>query len=339
MNFDLILPKKIIFGYNSINQLCVEINKLDRRSILIITSSGMVRRASFLSLVNILKNECLVFEVFNKIKPEPTIDEYISCFEFANMSKFDIIIGFGGGSVMDVSKKLAMSLNIPKIMIPTTIGTGSEVTHESVLIVNGKKKAFVDEKLVADIAIIDPNIMKTMHPKFVAISGMDALAHAIECYNSKRSNFLTNTLSLRAYSLIKDNILNAVEGNRHAIEQVSLGSLMAGIAFGNSGTTLAHGLSYPLSNKGLSHGEAVAIVLPYALEFNNFDAEVIKEIKKLIKVLKLGIEHSELRRELRSNIKEMAITVMEDEKHLSNNPRNVSYDDVVCIYERMLNVK
>lgn len=336
MNLNLILPRKIIFGCNSINQLCGEVNKLGGGSVLVITSNGMTKRASFLKLTNILENECLHFGVFSDIKPEPTIDEYISCLEFAKTNKFDIIVGFGGGSVMDVSKKVAMSLSYPKIMIPTTIGTGSEMTHESVLKIDGKKRAFVDEKLVADVAIVDPDFMKTMSSRFIAISGMDALAHAIECYDSKRSNFLIETLSLKAYGLIKDNIFDAVEGDEDAIENMSLASLMAGIAFGNSGTTLAHGLSYPLSNKGIPHGEAVAIVLPYALEFNGFDVNVVKEIKELVKILKLGIKHSMFRTELENNIGEMARIVMEDEKHLSNNPREVSYEDVVGIYEKIL---
>lgn len=336
MNLNLILPRKIVFGCNSINQLCEEVKKLGGESILVITSNGMTKRAGFLKLTNILENECLSFGVFSNIRPEPTIDEYTSCFEFAKLNKFDIIVGFGGGSVMDVSKKVAMSLGCPKIMIPTTIGTGSEVTHESVLKVDGKKRAFVDEKLVADVAIVDPDVMKTMPSRFVAISGMDALAHAIECYDSKRSNILIETLSLKAYGLIKDNILDAVEGDEEAIENMSLASLIAGIAFGNSGTTLAHGLSYPLSNIGIPHGEAVAIVLPYALEFNGFDDNVVKEIKELVKTLKLEMKHSKFRTELENNIGEMARIVMEDEKHLSNNPREVSYEDIVGIYEKIL---
>ena len=91
---------------------------------------------------------------------------------------------------------------------------------------------------------------------------------------------------------------------------------------------MAHALSYPLSNEGIPHGEAVAMVLPYALEFNGFDAGVIKEVKKIIRDLKLG-------REVKGDIEEMARIVMEDKKHLSNNPREVTYKDVVNIYEKV----
>ena len=184
------------------------------------------------------------------------------------------------------------------------------------------------KSLKYDVAIVDAELMKTMPPRLVASSGIDALAHAIECYDSKRSNLLVKTLAFEAYGIIKDNLRGAVEGNEKAIENMALGSLIAGMAFGNSGTALAHGLSYPLSNEGIPHGEAVAMVLPYALEFNDFDAGVIKEIKGILRDLKLG-------REVKGNIEEMARIVMEDKKHLSNNPREVTYEDVVNIYEKI----
>ena len=91
--------------------------------------------------------------------------------------------------MIDVAKKVAADLGLRKIIIPTIAGTGSEVTHESVLKVEGKKKAFVDEKLTPDIAIVDPNLIKTMPPRLVASSGIDALAHAIECYDSKKKQY------------------------------------------------------------------------------------------------------------------------------------------------------
>jgi alcohol dehydrogenase class IV len=213
-------------------------------------------------------------------------------------------------------------------MIPTTAGTGSEVTHESVLKVEGKKRAFVDENLIPDVAIVDPNLMKTMPPRLVASSGIDALAHAIECYDSRRSNFLVKNLAFKAYEIIKNNMRNAVAGDEKAIENLALGSLMAGMAFGNSGTALAHALSYPLSNEGIPHGEAVAMVLPYALEFNDFDTGVIKEVKAILRDLELG-------RAIKGDIEEMARVVMEDKKHLSNNPREVGYEDIVEIYEKI----
>ena len=323
--FELILPKKIIFGVGGVERVGSEAKKFGIESALIVTSRGMRKRNALKHVIESLNSQKIESKVFYEVDPEPPIESVHKCIEFAESC--DLIIGLGGGSVIDVAKKSAADSELQKIMIPTTAGTGSEVTHEAVLKVEGKKKAFVDEKLTPDIAIVDPEFMKTMPPRLGASSGIDALAHAVECYDSKKSNTLVKTLAFEAYDIIKDNLRKAVGGDEKAIEKMALGSLMAGMAFGNSGTALAHALSYPLSNEGIPHGEAVAMVLPYALEFNHFDAKIIKEIKEIIKDLKLG-------REVKGDIEEMARIVMEDEKHLSNNPRKVTYEDVVNMYRQ-----
>ena len=324
--FELILPKKIIFGAGSVESVGSEAKNLGCKNALIVTSRGMIKRDALRKMIDSLNNQGINSKAFYEVDPEPPMENVHECIKSADCC--DLIIGVGGGSVIDVAKKSAADLGLQKIMIPTTAGTGSEVTHEAVLKVEGKKRAFVDEKLTPDVAIIDPDIMKTMPKRLVASSGIDALAHAIECYDSKRSNLLVKTLAFEAYEIIKDNLREAVEGNENAIEGMALGSLIAGMAFGNSGTALAHALSYPLSNEGIPHGEAVAMVLPYALEFNGFDAGVIKEVKGIIRDLKLG-------REIEGDIEEMVKVVMADKKHLSNNPREVTYEDVVNIYEKV----
>jgi len=327
MQFELILPKKIIFGAASVERIGDEAKKLGDGSTLIVTSRGMIKRDALRKMIDSLNNQGINSKVFYEVDPEPPIENVYKCMGFAEGA--DVIIGIGGGSVIDVAKKAAADLDTKKIMIPTTAGTGSEVTHEAVLKVEGKKRAFVDENLTPNVAIVDPDIMKTMPKRLVASSGIDALAHAIECYDSKRSNLLVKTLAFEAYMIIKDNLRKAVEGDEKAIGNMALGSLMAGLAFGNSGTALAHALSYPLSNEGIPHGEAVAMVLPYALEFNGFDAGVIEEVKGIIRDLKLG-------RKIKGGIEEMAKVVMDDKKHLSNNPREVTYDDIVNIYRQVV---
>jgi alcohol dehydrogenase class IV len=263
------------------------------------------------------------------VEPEPSIETAEKCFEMAKENNCYLIIGFGGGSAMDVAKKVAMNLGVPKIMIPTTAGTGSEVTHESVLKVEGEKRAFIDEKLTADVAIVDPSVMMKMPQKLIASSGIDALAHAIESYQCKRSNELTRSLAYKAYLLIKDNIKKAVSRDKDAISNMALASLMVGMAFGNSGNTLCHALTYPLSNKGIPHGEAVAIMLPPALEYNDFDKDVVLEIRKIIQDVGLPTK-------FRGDIYGMSTIVMKDERHLSNNPKRVTFGDVVAIYRRVV---
>lgn len=328
MSFTFVVPKTIIFGWDSINGIVQEMRKLDSIIPLIVTSKGMVRREGFLKLTNLIKKEKSPIAVFNEVEPEPAVETAERCLKVVKESNRDSVIGLGGGSVMDVAKKVAMDSDLPKIMIPTTAGTGSEVTHESVLKVKGKKKAFVDEKLTADVAIVDPSLMTTMSQRRIASSGIDALAHAVEAYQCKRGNELTKTLAHKAYSLIKDNIRKAISHDADVITNMALASLMAGIAFGNSGTALGHALAYPLSNQGVPHGEAVAIMLPPALEFNGFEKEIISEIREIIR--DVGLPSS-----FKGNAREMAAVVMEDERHLSNNPREVTFDDVVRIYEEV----
>jgi len=328
--FKIILPSKIIFGTGSVGQIGIEAEKLGSKGALIATSRGMRKRDALKLVIDSLNDHGISSEVFDEVDPEPPIESVYQC--MASAKGCDLLIGLGGGSVIDVAKKAAADLDIWKIMMPTTAGTGSEVTHESVFKVTGKKRAFVDEQLTPDVAIVDPDLMKTMTPKLTASTGMDALAHAVECYQSKKSNFLVKTLAFTAYGVIKDSLRKAVAGDEPAVADMAWGSLVAGMAFGNSGTALAHALSYPFSNAGIPHGEAVAAVLPYALEFNGFDTGMVTEIKKIIGDLKIGSE-------AKGNIAEMARTVMEDEKHLSNNPRPVTYEDVVSIYEKIRDEK
>ena len=325
MSFTFIVPKTIIFGWGSLDGIVQELRKLDSASPLIVTSEGMVKREGFLKLADLIKKGKSPIAVFNEVEPEPSIETAERCLNVVKESNCDSVIGLGGGSVMDVAKKAVMDSNLPKIMIPTTAGTGSEVTHESVLKVKGKKKAFVDEKLTADVAIVDPNLMMTMPRRLMASSGIDALAHAVESYQCKRGNELTRALAHKAYSLIKDNIRKAISNDANAISNMALASLTAGMAFGNSGTALGHALAYPLSNQGVPHGEAVAIMLPPALEFNGFEKEIISEIRETIR--DVGLPTC-----FKGNAHEMATIVMQDERHLSNNPREVTFEDVVRIY-------
>jgi alcohol dehydrogenase class IV len=330
MSFSFILPQKVIFGSGSIELTGEEAKRLGGRTVLIVTSPGMVHRPHLKQTADSLKKHKLRYDVFSEVTPEPPIEDAYRCVAVAREKGLDLLVGLGGGSVMDVAKKAAADLSLPKIMVPTTAGTGSEVTHESVLKVDGKKRAFVEAGLTADVAIVDPDLCQTMSKRLTASSGMDALAHAVECSESKKSNPIAKTLALEAYNLIKDNLMQAVKGDTQAMVNLSLGSLMAGMAFGNSGTTLGHALSYPLSNRGIPHGEAVAMVLPYALEFNGSDPAFAKKLRKFVRTI-------ELRWDPRWDAHEMAAEVMEDKRHLGNNPVEVTFADVLGIFEKMKN--
>jgi len=330
MSFNFLLPQKVIFGAGSAVLIGEEAKRLGGRKILIVTSPGMLHRPHLKQTADSLKKHKLRFDVFSDVTPEPPIDDVYRCVAVVRKKGLDLLVGLGGGSVMDVAKKAAADLSLPKIMVPTTAGTGSEVTHESVLKVDGKKRAFVEACLTADVAIVDPDLCRTMSKRLTASSGMDALAHAVECSESKKSNPIAKTLALEAYNLVKDNLMQAVKGDTQAMVNLSLGSLIAGMAFGNSGTTLGHALSYPLSNRGIPHGEAVAMVLPYALEFNGSDPAFAKKLRRFVRTI-------ELQWNPRWDAHEMAAEVMEDKRHLGNNPVEVTFADILGIFEKMKN--
>jgi alcohol dehydrogenase class IV len=330
MSFNFLLPQKVIFGTGSVVLTGEEAKRLGGRKVLIVTSPGMLHRPHLKQTADSLKKHKLRFDVFSDVTPEPPIDDVYRCVAVVRKKGLDLLVGLGGGSVMDVAKKAAADLSLPKIMVPTTAGTGSEVTHESVLKVDGKKRAFVEACLTADVAVVDPDLCRTMSKRLTASSGMDALAHAVECSESKKSNLIAKTLALEAYNIVKDNLMQAVKGDTQALVNLSLGSLVAGMAFGNSGTTLGHALSYPLSNRGMPHGEAVAMALPYALEFNGSDPAFAKQLRKLVRAIEFQWDPS-------WDAHEMAAEVMEDKRHLGNNPVEVTFKDVLGIFEKMKN--
>jgi alcohol dehydrogenase class IV len=316
---ELLLPKQILFELGAINKLSEYVDGTD---VLLITSKGMLTRGPVDKIKEMLGEN----KIFSDVEPEPSMETV----EKAKALGADLVIGLGGGSVIDVAKYVAMELNAKKIMIPTTAGTGSEVTHSSVLKVDGKKKGFTNEKLVPDVAIVDPELTFTMPEKLTACTGIDALAHAVECHDSKKSNEISKFLAKEAIETIKENLNKAITGDKKAREWMSYASLLAGMAFSSSGTTLAHGLSYPLSNQGIPHGEAIAIVLPHAMDFNGTDPELLQQIKKVITDTGLGNV------EIKGTAEELAEVVFPDKIHLENNPKPVTKEDLINIFKKIL---
>ncbi len=328
LQFEFILPSQIIFGCGKSLLLPEKVTELGGNKTLVVTSRGMAKREKANDILEALKKKGLVFSIYSEIPPEPHLEDIQLCLDAAKKQGADLVVGIGGGSVLDVAKKVAMDLPAPSIMLPTTSGTGSVVTHESVFKVDGKKQALVTLGLTPDIAIVDPELSMSMPPRLAAATGMDALAHAVECYESRRSNPAVKAFALEAFNLLKANSRKATEGDRQARINMSLGSLLSGVAFGNSGTALAHALSYPLSNRGVPHGEAVAMVLPQALEFNQTDPNLARETTEIARKVELKWNAS-------WDIKEMTKEVMADQRHLANNPRQATYDDVFRMFEKI----
>ena len=307
--FKITQPPLIIFGRHSVMDYSFPQNCL------VITSKGAISRGwlEYLKLND--------YHIFDKVEPNPSIkttEDVIS--EFRN-SNFSSIVGLGGGSSMDVAKFVANKMKKFKILIPTTFGSGSEVTRISVLNVNGNKKSFHDDGQIANVAIVDSHFIEDSPFEIIRNSAIDAAAQCSEGYDSKNSNPLTKFLCNQAFELLEEGIIKMDK------EKIVLGSLISGLGFGNSSTTLGHALSYVFSNEGYSHGHALAFTTTLAHEFNK--SQFYERFKNIMHKLDVPTIR------LKSDLNEAAELIMTDHKHIENNPVQVTKDDIIKLLNRI----
>ena len=307
--FKITQPPVIIFGKYSAKDYSFPQNCL------VITSKGAISRGwlEYLKLND--------YHIFDKVEPNPSIEtteDIIS--EFRN-SNFSSIIGLGGGSSMDIAKFVANKMKKFKIMVPTTFGSGSEVTRISVLKVNGKKKSFHDDRQIADVAIVDSHFIENSPFEIIRNSAIDAAAQCSEGYDSKNSNPLTKFLCNQAFELLEEGMIKMDK------EKIVLGSLISGLGFGNSSTTLGHALSYVFSNEGYSHGHVLAFTTTLAHEFNM--SRFYERFKNIIRKLDVPMI------KLKSDLNEAAELIMTDHKHIDNNPIQITKNDIIKLLNRI----
>ena len=282
---------------------------------LVITSRGAITRGwlEYLKLDN--------YHIFDKVESNPSIDTAESIIsEFSN-SNFSSVIGLGGGSSMDVAKFIANKLDKFKILIPTTFGSGSEVTRISVLKVNGKKKSFHDDSQIANIAIVDSHFIEDSPIEIIRNSAIDATAQCSEGFDSKSGNSFTKFLCNHAFNLLEEGIMKMDK------EKIVMGSLISGLGFGNCSTTLGHALSYVFSNEGYSHGHALAFTTTVSHEFNN--SQFYRRFKNLVNKLNFEPIH------LTQNLEDAAEVILSDRKHLDYNPHPVYKNDIIDLLKKI----
>ena len=309
--FQIKQPSKIILGPNSSQKFQFSDESL------IITSSGTKQRdwLDHLGIKNYL--------IFDQVEPNPSLDTVLTIIKKFSNKTINSVIGLGGGSSLDVAKYVGWKLNKEKIMIPTTFGSGSEVTRISVLKVDGKKQSFHDDALFADIAIIDSHFIQDSPTKIIRNSAIDAVAQCTEGYDSKNGNMYTKFLCENAFNLLENGILNMHK------EKIVLGSLVSGLGFGNCSTTLGHALSYVFSNEGYSHGHALAYTTLVAHNFNN--SKFYERFKKLVHTLDFP------KINLSTNLEECAELILQDRKHLDNNPKSISKEKIIKLLKIIFN--
>ncbi|MDC0211656.1 iron-containing alcohol dehydrogenase [Candidatus Nitrosopelagicus sp.] len=253
--------------------------------------------------------------LYDKVQPEPSIEMVKEVIEEYKSKNISAMIGLGGGSSMDVVKYAASEMDVEKILIPTTFGTGAEMTTYCVLKFDGKKKLLREDRFLADRAVIDSYFMDGTPEQVIKSSVCDACAQATEGYDSKLGNDLTKTLCKQAFDVLYDAIMNDKP------ENYPYGSMLSGMGFGNCSTTLGHALSYVFSNEGVPHGYSLSSCTTVAHKHNK--SIFYDRFKEIIE--KMGFD----KLELKADVDQAADVVMTDKGHLDPNPIPISKEDVV----------
>ncbi|WFR58320.1 iron-containing alcohol dehydrogenase [Anaerocolumna sp. AGMB13025] len=297
----LLMPHKVIGGSNALEQI-EGLLKGKYKKAAVFTDKGIHNSGIIdypLELLGLCNLEIIIFD---ELPTEPSCDEAQKVVDDFRRSGADLIVGIGGGSVMDVAKLASIAatdtygvrdlLDKPFIgrkfadvlLIPTTAGTGSEATPNSIVTVPEKnlKVGIVNAEMLADMVILDGRMLKNLPQQIAASTGIDALAHAIECYTSNKANPISNMFAMEALKLIFDNIIPACEDPGAVKEKNSmlLAAFYAGAAITASGTTAVHALSYPLGGRyHIPHGISNAIMLLPVLKFNR--PSCLKELEEI----------------------------------------------------------
>jgi succinate semialdehyde reductase len=308
----VMMPRKIVYGADAASKFQYPENSL------VITTTTPDIYEKWLSYMGIKK-----YEIYDKVTPDPAIEKIEEIKKKYEGKEISAYIGLGGGSSMDVCKYLGKLTGIPKILIPTTFGTGAEMTTYAVVSFNHKKKLLQDEAFLADAAVVDPYFLPGTPFNIMRNSACDALAQASEGYDSKLANPFTKLFCKEAFEILEDGIMNEKQ------ELLPYGAMLSGIGFGNSSTTLGHALSYVFSNEGVPHGYSLSSCTTVAHKFNkSIYYERFRQVCQKLKFEPLKLKQS---------LDEAADVIMPDRGHLDNNPIEVTKQDIVTCLDEIIN--
>jgi alcohol dehydrogenase class IV len=376
-------PHLILAGFGAAERLGPEAKGIGATRTLVVTDKGVIDSGIGKKIKELLEKEGIGVECYDQVMADPDIVCFEACLEMAKKQKFDLIVGVGGGSSMDIASitsvlltnpgtvydylgiNLVKNPGIPTILIPTTAGTGAEVTPNAILTDTKEKlkKAVVSPYILPRVAMIDPMLTVSMPPSVTSSSGIDALTHAVESYTSNNATILTDLFAKEAMVMIGRSLRTAVAhgNNLKARYDMAIGSLYAGISLANAGVTAVHALAYPLGGTfNVAHGIANGLLLPYVMEFNvlgnipkfakiaQFLGEKIdhlplleqayqapKAVKAIYRDLKIPQSLTELKVP-KEGIPAMAKAAINVTRLMGNNPRTMTVQDVERIYERAL---
>jgi alcohol dehydrogenase class IV len=372
--------RRILFGPGAVEKIGTEAQLLKAKKVLIITDTGVIQAGLLGNIEKSLQAVGLPFVIFDGVEPDPRIEVVEKSLDKAKKEEIDLIIGFGGGSSLDIAKVTSIMITntgkidslfgidlvpnpgVPVILIPTTAGTGSEVTPIAILSDTKEKlkKGIVSPTLFPEVAILDPKLTIGLPPSVTALTGMDALTHAIESYYSINATDLSDLLAYRAMELLSKNLRMAyAHGENLAARSCVLeGSLLAGIAFANAGVGAVHAFAYPLGGEfHLAHGLTNTLMLPYVMRYNILGCpgkfaqmakafgEKVEGISELVgaeiavRFIERLSDDIRVPRRLRDvgipedAIPRLAEAAMKVTRLLANNPRKVTLEDAMAIYK------
>ncbi len=261
------LRTRIVWGSGALAQL----SQLENKRVLVI-SDGFLAKNGLLDRVLRGLGKATV-GVYDGVAGEPTLPMVAQGVAELNRLDGEVVVAFGGGSAMDCAKALGYCAGrrLPVWCIPTTAGTGSEVTSFAVLTdpETGLKYPLVDDSLIPQVAILDSQFLETVPPKVTADSGMDVLTHAAEAYVSIRANPFTDALAEKSFAMAFAKLPKAYAGDKAAKEEMLLASTLAGLAFNAAGLGVCHGLAHALGGRlHAPHGRVNALLLPHVMEAN-----------------------------------------------------------------------
>lgn len=290
-SFEYYFPTRIVCGPGCASKVAEEIKKARVRKPLLVTDPGIMRAGLVVETVERLKEERIDFALFQDVEANPSVSVVEKGYSLFQKEACDSLLALGGGSSIDTAKAVGILKNnngkimdyegvgkvekrIPwMVAIPTTYGSGSEVTSFAVITdrVRKFKAAIGSPLIIPDLALVDPELMVALPYQIAASVGLDALCHAVESYCSRIATPFSEMLALKAIRLISENIRRAVESDNdiEATFNMAISSTMAGMAFSLSRLGLVHAMSHPLGGMyGIPHGVANTLLLPYIMEYN-----------------------------------------------------------------------
>ncbi len=286
-----VLNETSYHGKGAINEIATEVKGRGFKKCFVCSDPDLLKFGVTKKVTDVLENASIDYEIYSKIKPNPTVENVQTGVAAFKASGADCIIAIGGGSSMDTAKAIGIIIKnpefedvvslegvaptknkcVPIIAVPTTAGTAAEVTINYVItdVAKNRKMVCVDPKDIPVVAVVDPDMMSSMPKGLTAATGMDALTHAIEGYITKAAWELSDMFHLKAIEIISRSLRGAVENTAEGREGMALGQYVAGMGFSNVGLGIVHSMAHPLGAVyDTPHGVANAIILPTVMEYN-----------------------------------------------------------------------